>query len=441
MSKTWIKTLAALAASLLLSSCWLRSGNSSGDAIPDVKGFELLSYVPSDACGVIVCERAAAGLENLFDSGSVFRELAYGRLADSKMVISYHFVGELIPMIAVDAGKSQADSKQAVEIIESAAELELEARIVQKATRYGRRNVLLISPSGPILDAAERHMEAHTSVLEVVGLTDALEKAPARGDVVIFRNDAIGNLLPKDFLSKYISRKQLVSFIKGYSEWTVMHLEGTETAGKGVYLSYDVRTVHPDDFSKSAQVFESQGYGESKVSSMLPQGTTYVIDQPVASFDNLLEARKKNLDARGGLNKFTNTCSQLTRSTGIDPVKWATEIDIKEVAKVQWRGEEVVLIRPGKPLVSHNVRFNQHRGFVTTLFGQGYSLADDTHDACIGNWLVIGGEEAVKHFLASEVKQKLHYWPTKSVKAIVLADDCQLTWTRSELRFDVYRTY
>ena len=101
----------------------------------------------------------------------------------------------------------------------------------------------------------------------------------------------------------------------------------------------------------------------------------------------------------------------------------------------------MVLIRPGKPLVSHNVRFNQYRGFVTTLFGQGYALADESHAACIGNWLIMGGEEAVKHFLASEVKQKLHYWPSKGVKAIVLADDCQLTWTRSELRFDVYRTY
>ena len=441
MPKTWIKTFAALAAALFLSSCWLFNGEPSGDSVPEVKGFELLSYVPSDACGVIVCERAAAGLENLFDSGSVFRELAYGRLADSKMVISYHFVGELIPMIAVDAGRSQADSKQAAEIIEAAAERGLEARVVHKPAKRGRKSVLLISPSAPILDAAERHMEAHTSVLEVEGLTTALEKAPARGDVVIFRNDAIANLLPKDFLTKYITRKQLVGFIKGYSEWTVMHLEGTETAGKGVYLSYDVRTVHPDDFSKSAQIFESQAGGDSKVASMLPQGTTYVVDQPIASIESLVDARKKNLDARGGLNKFSNTCSQLARSAGIDPVKWATEIDIKEVAKVQWKNEEVVLVRPAKPLVSHNIRYNQHRGFITTLFGQGYSLADDTHSACIGNWLVIGSESAVKHFLASEVKQKLHYWPTKNVRAIVLADDCQLTWTRSELRFDVYRTY
>ena len=117
------------------------------------------------------------------------------------------------------------------------------------------------------------------------------------------------------------------------------------------------------------------------------------------------------------------------------------ETDIKEIAKVQWKGEEVVLIRPAKPLVSHNIRYNTHRGFVSTLFGQGFSLADDSHDACIGNWLIIGSESAVKHFLASEVRQKLHYWPTKNVKAIVLADDCQLSWTRSELRFDVYRTY
>ncbi|MBO4611212.1 MAG: hypothetical protein J5668_03800, partial [Bacteroidales bacterium] len=375
MSKTWLKTFAALAAAFLFSSCWWQSGDSSGDSVPEVKGFELLNYIPSDACGLIICEKAAAGLENLFDSGSVFRELSYGRLADSKMVISYHYVGELIPMIAVDAGKTQADVKQAADIIESAAEHDLQARIVQKPEKRGKRNVLLISPTAAIIDAAERHMEAHTSVMEVVGITEALEKAPARGDVVIFRNDAIANLLPKDFLSKYISRKQLVGFIKGYSEWTVMHLSATEAAGRGVYLTYDVRTVQPDDFSKSAQVFENQGYGESKVANMLPQGTTYVVDQPVASMESLLEARRKNLDARSSLNKWNNVCSQLARSTGTDPVKWATEIDIKEVAKVQWKGEEVVLIRPAKPLVSHNVRYNPHRGFVNTLFGEGFAIA------------------------------------------------------------------
>lgn len=440
MSKTWLKTLAAFAASLLLSSCWL-VGDSSGDSIPEVKGFELLNYIPSDACGLIVCEKATAGLENLFDSGSVFRELSYGRLGDSKMVISYHFVGQLVPMIALDAGKSQAAIKEAQAVIDAAAALELQAKIVQKPEKRGRRSVLLISPNAALIDAAERHMEAHTSVMEVVGITEALEKAPERGDVVVFRNDAIANLISSDFLSKYVTRKQLISFIKGYSDWTVMHLSDTEVAGRGVYLTYDVRTVQPDDFSKSAQVFDSQGYGESKVSNMLPQGTTYVVDQSIASIESLLEARKKNMDARGTLNKWNNTCAQLARSTGTDPVKWAMEIDIKEVAKVQWKGEEVVLVRPAKPLVSHNIRPNAHRSFVTTLFGQGYSIADDSHAACIGNWLIMGSEEAVKHFLASEVKQKLHYWPTKGVKAVVLADDCQLAWTRSELRFDVYRTY
>ncbi|MBP5488900.1 MAG: hypothetical protein J6X77_04975 [Bacteroidales bacterium] len=441
MSKTWIKTLAALAAIILTSSCQWFGRNTSGDAFPEVKGFELLSYVPSDACGVIVCEKVADGLEILFDSGSVFRELSYGNLADSRMVISYHFVGALTPMIAIDAGRPQSAAKEIAAVTEGAAKLDLASRVIQAHGRRGRRSILLLSPSAGILDAAERHMEAHTSVLEVVGLTDALEKAPARGDVVIFRNDAISNLLPKDFLSKYLTRKQLVNFIKGYSEWTVMHLTGAEPAGRGVYLSYEVRSVHPDDFSKSAQVFEQQGYGESRLPTVLPQGTTYVVDQCIPSVESLIEARKKNLDARGGLNKWSNTCAQLKKQTGLDPVKWAIETDIREVAKVQWKGEEVIVLRPAKPLVSHNVRPNEHRGFVAALFGQGYEIADESHAACIGNWLIMGSEDAVKHFMASEVRQKLHYWPTKGVKAVVLADDCQLSWTRSELRFDVYRTY
>ena len=437
MSKTWIKILAALAAVLFLCSC---AGSSSSDN-SEVKGFELLSYVPSDACGVIVCEKLAPGLENLFDSGSIFRELFYGKLSDCKTVISYHYVGSLVPMIAVDLGRSQSDAKQAAALIEESAFYDLHARIVQSPAGVSKRSVLLVCSSDPILDAAERHMDAHTSVLEVAGMPEALEKAPSKGDVVIFRNDAIGNLLPKDVLSKYVSRKQLLGFIKGYSDWTVMHLTGAEPAGRGVYLSYEVRTVYPDDYSKSAAVFEEQGYGESKLPSVLPQGTTYAIDQPVFSAQALIEARKKNLDANGGLNRFTNTCNQLGKATGTDPLKWAEETDIKEVAKVVWKGEEVVLVRPAKPLVSHNVRFNIYRGFIPALFGQAYSLADDSHSACIGNWLIMGSEDAVKHFMSSEVRQKLHYWPAKAVKAVVLADDCQLSWTKNELKFDVYRTY
>lgn len=441
MSKTWIKTIAALAASLLLLSCG-QNRNQEGSSVPEVKGFELLSHIPSDACGVIVCDKAAAGLENIMDSRSVFREFSYGALADSKMVISYHFQGELIPMLAIDAGKTQAAVRNAAPVMEAAAEFGLQSRLVAApARKRGSRSVLLLSPSEPLIDASERHMEAHTSVLEVVGLTEALEKAPSKGDVVIFRNDAIANLLPKDFLSKYLTRKQLVGFIKGWSDWTVMHLSGSEPAGKGVYLSYDVRTVYPEDYSKAAKVYEDQGYGESKIPDIIPQGATYVVDLPLSSVETFMESRKKNLDAGAGLNKFVNACNQLKKNTGVDPLKWAAETDIKEIAKVQWKGEEVLLIRPAKPLVSHNVRYNTHRGFVSTLFGQGFSLADDSHDACIGNWLIIGSESAVKHFLASEVRQKLHYWPTKNVKAIVLADDCQLSWTRSELRFDVYRTY
>ena len=437
MSKTWIKTLAALAASIFLCSC--ADGSSSDNS--EVKGFELLSYVPSDACGLIVCEKLAPGLENLFDSGSVFRELFYGKLSDCKMVISYHYVGSLVPMIAVDLGRSQSDARQAAALIEESAFHELEARIVHSPAELSRRSVLLVCSSAPILDAVERHMEAHTSVLEVAGMPDALEKAPSKGDVVIFRNDAIGNLLPKDFLSKYVPRKQIIGFIKGYSNWTVMHLTGAEPAGRGVYLSYKVRAVYPDDFSKSAPVFDQQGFGESKIASILPQGTTYVVDQPIASVETFIEARKKNLDATGGLNRFSNTCAQLRKATGTDPVKWAEETDFKEVAKVSWKGEEVVLLRPAKPLVSHNVRFNTHRGFVTTLFGQAYALADDSHAACIGNWLIMGSEQAVKHFMSSEARQKLHYWPTKGVKAVVLADDCQISWTRNDIQFDVYRTY
>lgn len=433
------KTLLKVWAGLVLLLGFVCSCGNAGEGSDDNALNSLLGCVPSDACGIICCEKLSAGVENLFDSDSPFRDISFGELSSARAVISYHYTGELSVVTVIDAGKSKSAEKRVAQAISSAALYGIDSRLIVPEGKS--RAVLVLSASASLIDSAERNMRSNTSVMDVPGLADAVAKAPAKGDVILLRNDSVGYLLPKDFLSKYLPRSKTLSFVKSFSEWTVLSLTSAQAAGRGEYLGYDVTPVCGDDPSWGAVAFSAGGFGESKVHGLLPQGTTFVVDQCFEDISLYMEQRRKYLDSQGRLNSFENSCKSLRRSSGIDPVKWLADTDIKEIACVKWKNEEVLLLRPAKDMVSHDIRANKYRGFIPLLFGQAYAIKDDSSAVCIGNWLVMGSRTAVKHFISSELRLKTHAWPTRGVKAVVLADDLQVSWYKGGIHFEVYRTF
>lgn len=435
VSKTWLKMWAGIALLLgTVSSCGNSGEGADGNPLTS-----LLGCVPSDACGIICCERLSAGMENLFDSDSPFRDISFGELSSARAVVSYHYTGEISVVTAIDAGRSQGAEKRTAQVVSSAALYGIDSRLIVPEGKS--RAVLVLSSSPSLIDSAERIMRSEASVLDVPGLADAVAKAPAKGDVILLRNDSVGYLFPKDFLTKYIPRSKTVSFIKTFSEWTILSLTSVQAAGRGEYMSYEVSPVCGDDPSWGAVALDAGGFGESKVHGLLPQGTTFVIDQCFEDVSLYMEQRRKYLDSQGKLNSFENSCKSMRRKSGIDPVKWLADTDIKEIARVRWKNEEVLLLRPAKDMVSHDISANKYRGFIPLLFGQAYSIKDDSSAVCIGNWLVMGSRSAVKHFISSELRLKTHGWPVRGVRAVVLADDLQLSWDKGGIRFDVYRTF
>lgn len=435
VSKTLLKIWAGLVLLLgFVCSCGNAAGGSDGNALNS-----LLGCVPSDACGIICCEKLSAGVENLFDSDSPFRDISFGELSSAKAVISYHYTGQLSVVAAIDAGRSQGAEKRAAQVVSSAALYGIDSRLIVPEGKS--RAVLVLSSSASLIDSAERIMRSDASVMDVPGLADAVAKAPSKGDVILLRNDSIGYILPKDFLSKYLPRRNTLSFVKTFSEWMIFSLTSVQAAGRGEYLGYEVSPVCGDDPSWGAVALDAGGFGESKVHGLLPQGTTFVVDQCFEDVSLYMEQRCKYLDSQGKLNSFENSCKSMRRSSGIDPVKWLADTDIKEIARVRWKNEEVILLRPAKDMVSHDIRANRYRGFIPLLFGQAYAIKDDSSAVCIGNWLVMGSRSAVKHFISSELRLKTHEWPTRGVKAVVLADDIQLSWDKGGVHFEVYRTF
>lgn len=433
------KTLLKIWAGLVLLLGFACSCGSTGEGSDSNPLSSLLGCVPSDACGIICCEKLSAGMENLFDSDSPFRDISFGELSSARAVVSYHYTGQISVVAVVDAGRSQSAEKRAAQAISSAALYGIDSRLIVPEGKS--RAVLVLSSSTSLIDSAERIMRSDATLVDVPGLADAVAKAPAKGDVILLRNDSATYLLPKDFLSEYLSRSKTVSFVKSFSEWMVLSLTSVQAAGRGEYLSYEVSPVCGDDPSWGAVALDAGGFGESKVHGLLPQGTTFVVDQCFEDVSLYLDQRRKYLDSQGKLNSFENSCKSMRRSSGIDPVKWLADTDIKEIARVRWKNEEVLLLRPAKDMVSHDIRANKYRGFISLLFGQAYSIKDDSSAVCIGNWLVMGSRSAVKHFISSELRLKTHAWPTRGVKAVVLADDIQLSWDKGGVHFEVYRTF
>lgn len=445
--KTYLYIAAGIMAAILLAVGVLyASGKPSAEpqhqAENTARGFELLEYIPSDAVSLVCCSNLAAGLQRVLDASSPFRDLQTDGFENRDMVLSQHFVGDLIPLLAIDAGRESAKQQAALqELVASAARLGLAFRYCPSAVRGGV-NVLLLSPSENIISSAVRHIEEHTSVLEAPGLASALTRAPSRGDVCILRNSALDVLLGKKFLSAYLPKQGSMQFLKRFCSWTVLSLESAYPIGAGEMLSFGLATYQPQDdmrfYMNALQAFPA---GESRLSDILPYGTTFAVDMPCSSFGEFLAVRKKYLDAATVLDSYIRNKQFLTKANGHNPEHWAEELDIKEAAVINCQGEQLLFVRPAVKQPEHRAQPFECPGALGLLYGSVFNIKDESCCASTGAWLVIGSEQAVNHFLASRYKRKLLDWPTKNVKCAVLADDYQLSFTTKGASFKAYRKY
>lgn len=404
------------------------------------KGYELMACVPTDAIGMVLCEHYAAGIEEFFEPDDPFRNLYFKELADEKMLVSYHYLGTMVPMLATYAGRGEKNSRVVKEFERKADSLGLKVAFYP-AAKSGQKSILLCSSSENLLASADRHIIDQMSILDNEQLRDSLRASPATSQTIIWRNANAANFLPQDLLASRVQRKSLIQFAKRFADWTIMQFQASEAAGKGEYRAYAVSTVHAGTPASWCKILDAQQGAESRVANRLPQGANFVIDIPLSSIDDFILSRRAFLDATGQLADYEKACRTLKKNKGKDPEEWARNMNIKEVVKVSWRGEEVLLVRPESHLVAHSKRGNAYAGFLKTLFGSGFSIADESREMCIGNWIVMGSDKAIEHFVNSDVKAKFHEWPSKNAKAIVIAEDIQIVWTKSGLKFEMYKTY
>ena len=106
------------------------------------------------------------------------------------------------------------------------------------------------------------------------------------------------------------------------------------------------------------------------------------------------------------------------RSVGTNPDSWAKSLAIKEVAKAQWRVKddtyEAIFVRVGRKdysLIFKGLEAASEKdyaisaqpyafgGFASVLFGNFFSLADESSCAFTGEWIVSGSRAAVSDYV------------------------------------------
>ncbi|MBR4524205.1 MAG: hypothetical protein IKP15_01475 [Bacteroidales bacterium] len=416
--------IALLAALPLLFACGNPPRNAN--AVREERRIpELIAAVPSDALAVICYDRASEGMQ-LLDSTNVLQQLDLTAFKNARMALSLCYNGSLVPVLALDAGRVEADSVSAVNtLLAQASTLRLQAEYVRPDPDAKRRGFVLITPSNAQLTAVRRHLTEYTSILDAPGFRQALAAAGGQ-DFIIFRGGgAPERLAPKGWLQEFFPRRELTRFLGTVADWTVL-----TPAGDG----FQVAPVCERDDAFYANILASLPFGESRLGAILPQDVRFALALPVA-LPELRKAVVRWQDASVKLTAYEKQLAALRKESGKDPLKWEQEVNVREVALVHFGGGVVALVRPAKPATEREPYENPRRGFLPALYGNAFALADDSCTACSRGWQIYGSPEAVEAFIAAErPEEPVLDWPGRGCRFIIHQPGKTLAWGKKGIR-------
>ena len=386
---------------------------------------ELIAAVPSDALAVICHDHCSEGMR-LLDSANVLHRLDLSEFKNARMALSLCFNGSLVPVLALDAGRAEADSASAINgLLEQAAALKLQAEYIHPDLEAKRRGFVLITPSDAQLTAVRRHLTEYSSILDAPGFRQALLAADSENFLIFRGGGAPERLAPKGWMQGIFPRRELTAFLGSVADWTVLI---PETGG------FSVKPVcggEGDSFF--ANILGTLPFGDSRLGEILPQEVRFALALPV-SLPKLREAVERWQDATVKLTRYKGRLDELRKASGKNPLNWEKEVGVQEIALVHFDGGAVVLVRPAKPAADSEPADNPLRGFLPALYGNAFALDDDSCTACAFGWQVYGSPGAVGAFLAAERPEKPADWPGRGCRFLIHQPGKTLAWGKKGIK-------
>ena len=407
---------------------------------PEVSS-DVLKAVPSRAVAVAHFGRLDKALGLLTDSTSVLRQLDFGSLHSSEASLSWVYSGNLVPVLAVDAGRADDDtSSVAARVLAKAGELGLHCCHTGAALK---RSLLIISPLQAVVDEAQAHVDAQTSIMDAPGFAEACKLSDGEAGTLYLKSSAARRWLPKGILFGIFPRIITASMISSYSEWFVADFDSYSLENVRVKCLQDPSGNH------YSSVIESVPGGDVKIAALLPGDYSLLVDFPVANAKKYLEAWNSYLDVKALLPANKVKAKALERSCGISPLAWASKLNIREIAMVArpagtFSGEvqkaaRVLVVRAGKKggLPKEAGEF-ECPGAPALLFGNLFRLDDESFCATSGPWLVIGSQQDVLSYIEDAGRLKLADLPRSDCKFAVRTPGWQIAATGDKIGLNIW---
>lgn len=354
--------------------------------VVDQDRYTLLSAVPSDA--VLVASFSERGP------------------LDSRMAVSLHYSGKLLPLYVYDAGKSsELPSEKASALVDS---LERKGLAVEYAV--GDRSMVVASESEVLVQSALRHLSKSMSVMDAPGFAEASSLVSGK-DVVFMSNVHASYLMPAVFTKKYTSYS---SFVSRLSDWTAFDMTDSDRR-----FSMDGSVVYESDASEFMTVLQKSVPAESSLSGMVPSYTLFAASLPVGGLDAYVNAYKSYLDSRQALQKSLASQKSMASKAGISPYDLMVSLGVKEVATASFMAggklEKVNLLKTGKDvpemLFSGVEGFSRknyvpavnvwpYAGFASAVFGNLFSLEDESSFTWMDGWVITGSAKAIEEYVS-----------------------------------------
>ena len=316
-----------------------------------------------------------------------------------------HYSGKLHPLYVYDAGKaSELPSDAAASLIDSLVRKGLTARYA-----VADRSMVIASESEALVQSSLRHLDKSMSVMDAPGFTEASDLVSS-DDVLIVSNIHASYLLPAVFTKKYASYS---GFMSRLSDWTAFDIsEGGRT------FSMDGSVVYDSDAAEFMTVLQNAQPSVSSLSEMIPSYTVFAASLPLGDIEAYVTGYKAYLDSRQLLQKSNANQKSLSGKAGIAPYDLMTSIGVREVASVSLMAggklETVNMIRTDKDIpevlfkgtegfskkaYSPAVHSWPYAGFAASVFGNLFSLADESCFTWMNGWVISGSMNAVQEYV------------------------------------------
>ncbi len=265
-------------------------------------------------------------------------------------------------------------------------------------TIYG--NFLIVSPSHVLVESAIRHLDSGVSIND----NPLYQKGSNRvhGKAVLHVNHQnIGKFFSGAVNYEYL---RLAPFFSSFASWSTFALDFADVSVDGSGIHYNVK-----DEANFSNIFLSQKGGVSKIFSILPHNTEYVITIPVSNLDAYISSYKGYLEAVKKINDYMYLNAIAGKKIGqtTTPEAWFKSLGVQEMAVASVPdgkvSKKILMLRLKEP---NDIKLMN--GYVTTLLGKFFSVPNEEGLSVIDDWAVIGEHDFVEQ-LSEQYQNELYF--------------------------------